>query len=380
MNRPTEQRNECRYRTVRPGKGSPRWLKVRRLMVLVAVVLVAGCSPQAQSPSVLAETPKTRLAPPVPVVVDGPVPALPEFPAPRIPIPGPPYDRSEPHPLPMESVDLIKIASAVEEAAQGWGVPGTFHVNSLWQITSGLQVAAGFYDGVLTAGVVTLPSEGRPRFYPLPKVGGGGPATIIGMKDHWVLIRTGLSYVVFDHRTNESHRSDEYGNPGGRTVLWWPKITAEEALKIATRVHRPNETLWVRFDRSFLYDYQGESRVRPSWIVQTLSPFAHVRVYVDAETGEHFRILESEAPSPDPADLGFISRELAIRYGQQGVSAPIIKADLLESVPIPDPPYGTLELPVWRIELASEDGGRPRIVLIDARSGKLITPGMANAK
>lgn len=262
---------------------------MNRLAFVVALVLLAGCSRPTQAPSgrvvederevTSGETVpvdkaplSTRRTTAVPVVVDGAVPALPEFPTPKIPIPLPPYDDSQPHPLPVETVAVDKIKQTVEEKAQGWNDPGTFHVNSLWQISTELQVASGFYDGVLTAGVVTLPLEGVPQFHAVPKVGGGGPATIVGVRDDWVLIRTGLSYVVFNYRTGESNVSDENANPGQRTVLWRPQISAEKALQIATSVHSFNVTWWVRFDPGFVYESKGVTRVRPSWIAQTLSP------------------------------------------------------------------------------------------------------------
>lgn len=162
--------------------------------------------------TVIPETPK--LPAQVRAVLARPVPLDDQLPAPAI-VNG----STQAHMITAKTSDVATIEATLRPIASQWNDPGVFQINSVWQVTPDITIATGFFDGVLLPGLVTLPSKGTPRFVPLPAIGGGGPATIHGVKDSWVLIQTGLSYVVYNYQTGAVDVSDQNATPGNRTQL-----------------------------------------------------------------------------------------------------------------------------------------------------------------
>jgi hypothetical protein len=156
-----------------------------------------------------------------------------------------------------------------------------------------------------------------------------------------------------------------------------PSVSAEKALILASRIHQPKENLLVRFNPNFEYDSKGDKTVRPTWIVQTLSPSPYVAVFVDAITGDHFRVMQSEAPSPKPEDLGFITLEKAMESGTRGMntSGPELgRGALLPEFRLHHPTKGLILFAAWRLELVSKAEGRLQaIILVDAKTGEVVS-------
>ncbi len=378
----------------------------KRLTLLVGALLVVGCSSaaskqpgqgaaepaaskqptpvvrQTSSPGTIEQSPGVKPVsqkpqPSIPVILAGPVPPARRLPEPNIPIAQPPYDESVPHPLPIDNVDVARVRGAVEEAARNWARPGTFHVNSYWRIAAELRVASGFLDGVMVAGVVTLPTEGPARFYPFSKSGGGGgPATIVGVRGDWVLVRHGLTYGVFNYRTGETDISDENANPGKRTVLSPEIIGPEDALAAVSKGGPMLRNWWVWFEPELTFSTKdGGHEERAVWVVQALSPSPNIAFFVDAETGEQIALRQTEAPSPSPEDHGFISRSKAIEMGLQGVdtrTVEVVATALLENFQFDHPVEGPTERAIWRLELVGKEHRRPMVMIIDAKTGRKI--------
>lgn len=362
---------------------------MKRLALLLGILLIVGCSPapnKQPNPEIAepvpareqpipesTETPSTGTAersadakptspnpsPTILVTLEGPKPPADGLPEPNIPIPQPPYSESTPHPLPIESLDVDRVQDAVDAAAPRWVLPGTsgpgtFHVNSYWYITEDLRITSGFLDGARVAGVVSLPAEVQAQFHTFSaNVGGDGPATIVGVRAEWVLVRHGMTYGVFNYRTGETNISDENAIPGKRTVLSLGIIDPEDALATVSRFYTRKRNWWIRFDPEFTYPARDGSEVqRPVWVFQALSGSNEV-LYVDAQTGRIPVGVQSEAPIPRPEDHGYIGAKQALRTTLSGMRGDISiqQAVLIEEWRHTSSTGEEKTAPVWRITL-----------------------------
>jgi len=155
--------------------------------LLAVVLLFGGCNgaPTASAPGAPPSPPSSQPAPPT---------------------------ADSPHPV--EPTRFTQVV--IRRAIQGTGrtdLQGDFQVDNAWQLSGGLQVAAGHFTNTGAGAIITLDAEGSVKLVGLGVSGAPGPATIRSENGDLLLISQGLGYKLFNYRTEQVQRSDASGNP-----------------------------------------------------------------------------------------------------------------------------------------------------------------------
>lgn len=109
-------------------------------------------------------------------------------------------------------------------------------------------------------------------------------------------------------------RVDPSGTDGDANVVsptGNEEITREKAIEIAQTVD--SKINWrAAYEKEFEHEMNGTKRVRPVWVVQSMSPAPNTTLWIDAETEEILAIRQSEAPALAPVD-----RERALEMAKE---------------------------------------------------------------
>ena len=139
-----------------------------------------------------------------PPVVPPPPPQT--IPASTLPVPTPPYNAQESHPLSIKSVPTSMVTAAIPHTLKR---QGPLTITTAWYINSSTTVIGGDFQLTSMPALVILSSSGPGKFISLTPNGAPGPIYIKGVKGPEILLLQGYGYEVLNDRTDQIAPSNQ---------------------------------------------------------------------------------------------------------------------------------------------------------------------------